>query len=857
MPSAPTKRNTTAMLRTWLLPLVSLLLLSVSLWVLHREFQAIHYWAIRETLVALPSGHLLWASLLCAANYLVLTIYDQLAFFYIGQRLARWRIALTAFISYAVSNSVGFALLSGTAVRHRLYSRWGVAAADLSRIVVLNFSTYWLGLVVLAGWSFTFHLHTYLEGELAQGIAQWLGALCMAMTVGYLMLTLLRKAPLRVWGFEMPMPSLPLALGQLLVSVTDWMLAAAVLYALLPPGGPSYGVLLGAFLAAQVMGLVSHVPGGLGVFESVMVLLLGYYLPTNQIIAVLLLYRLIYYVIPLTLALILLVGDELRQRRKTLARLGQSLGAYSVQFAPRLLAVFTFVAGLLLLFSGATPAQHNRLHWLSAMLPLGLSEASHFLGSLVGVGLLLLAQAVSRRIQLAYFLALAALVAGILTSLLKAADWEEASLLAVLLLIFLPSRSFFDRRAALFDTRFSPGWGIAVFAALGASIWLGIFVYRHVEYSSALWWQVALQQDAPRFLRASLGAAVTLLSFGIWHLLRPLPHFAEPPSAEELEQANCIIRVQSETLPFLVGLRDKALLFNAKRTAFVMYGVHGRTWVALGDPVGPSTAVPALIRGFVDRADDFGGVPVFYQVRPAQLHHYADLGMAFAKLGENARVPLKAFSLEGSRHKGLRSAMNRLLREQVNFRIIEAAAVERVLPQLRSVSDKWLASKSVSEKGFSLGFFDAAYLSSQPMAVLEREGRIIAFANLLCGPTGEELSIDLMRFAADVSHGIMDGLFAHLLQWGREHGYQWFNLGMAPLSGLTRSPLSPFWNRLGDFLYRHGEAFYNFEGLRAYKEKFHPVWEARYLAYPGGLALPVVLADIAALSAGGYLRIVR
>ena len=123
--------------------------------------------------------------------------------------------------------------------------------------------------------------------------------------------------------------------------------------------------------------------------------------------------------------------------------------------------------------------------------------------------------------------------------------------------------------------------------------------------------------------------------------------------------------------------------------------------------------------------------------------------------------------------------------------------------------------------------------------------------------TGEELSIDLMRFAADAPHGTMDGLFAHRLHWGREHGYQWFNLGMAPLSGLPRSPLSPLWNRLAGFLYRHGEAFYNFEGLRAYKEKFHPVWEARYLAHPGGLALPVVLADIAALSAGGYLRLVR
>ena len=80
---------------------------------------------------------------------------------------------------------------------------------------------------------------------------------------------------------------------------------------------------------------------------------------------------------------------------------------------------------------------------------------------------------------------------------------------------------------------------------------------------------------------------------------------------------------------------------------------------------------------------------------------------------------------------------------------------------------------------------------------------------------------------------------------------------MAPLSGLQTSPISPLWTRLGRFVYRQGEAFYNFEGLRTYRDKFHPVWEPRYLAYPGGLALPVMLLDIAALSAVGYVRIFR
>ena len=112
-----------------------------------------------------------------------------------------------------------------------------------------------------------------------------------------------------------------------------------------------------------------------------------------------------------------------------------------------------------------------------------------------------------------------------------------------------------------------------------------------------------------------------------------------------------------------------------------------------------------------------------------------------------------------------------------------------------------------------------------------------------------------MRYHRDAPKGVMEALFVHLMLWGKQQGYQWFALGMAPLSGFEPSPVASLWNRIGVFLYEHGEALYNFQGLRAYKEKFNPVWEPRYLAYPGGLRLPRILADVSALVAGGYRHI--
>jgi phosphatidylglycerol lysyltransferase len=125
------------------------------------------------------------------------------------------------------------------------------------------------------------------------------------------------------------------------------------------------------------------------------------------------------------------------------------------------------------------------------------------------------------------------------------------------------------------------------------------------------------------------------------------------------------------------------------------------------------------------------------------------------------------------------------------------------------------------------------------------------------GPGRLELSVDLMRFHHEAPNGVMEGLLVHVMRWGQEQNYRTFSLGMAPLSGFESSPVAPLWTRLGSFLYSHGETFYNFQGLRAYKDKFHPSWEPRYLAYPGGLKLARTLADVAALIAGGYLKVLR
>jgi phosphatidylglycerol lysyltransferase len=834
-----------------LVPVLGVLLFGFALAYLWTELRALSVVELARTLKTLPLSHLGLAAVLTVVNYIVLTGYDQLAFVYLRRSFPRWQIGMASFVGYAISNNLGFAILSGASARYRFYSRWGLTPQEISRIVIFYSGTFWLGLLVLGGWSLVVRPPSGLRNLSLHQWAMPVGVALFALALGYALFPLIKRGSIRILNLELAVPAPRLVVGQFVLSIADWALAGAVFWVLIPSPRPLFVEIIGSFVVAQCAGLVSNVPGGLAVFEGSMLLLLKADLDPAVLVPVLLAFRVIYYLMPLMLALGTLVVDASYERRYVLRRWGAAMGTFTVSMAPTILAIATFLAGSVLLFSGATPAESTRLHALSHVVPLPIVELSHFLNSLVGLGLLLISQALVRRVDAAWTLTVAGLVLGITVSLLKGLDYEEALVLAFVLALVMSARGEFDRRATLFE-RTSPLWLISVFLVVLASIVLGEFAFGHVQYSEQPLLRFEFQADAPRFLRATVGVAVILLAVGLRLLLSPAVPRLGLPTRKELAEAEPIIQSQRSSSAFLVYLGDKALLWNDERSAFLMYAVRGRTWVALHDPVGPPEAAPGLIRRFLELVDDTDGFPVFYQIRKDDLHRYADFGLSFAKVGEEALVPLSSFSLDGGARKKMRFTYNRLEKDGATFRFLGAEEVPNVLPELRAVSDDWLAFKSASEKRFSLGFFDESYLTRFPVAVLEVGGRLEAFASVWPGPGRVELSVDLMRHRATAPKNAVEGLFIFLMLWGRREGYEWFNLGMAPLSGLEPTALAPVWVKVASYLYRYSQPFYNFQGLRSFKEKFSPQWEPKYLAYPGGLALPRVLADVSALIAGGY-----
>jgi len=852
---SPVQEATRRRLVRGLTALAGLAMLVAALHTLRIELRAASWQGLAAGIAATAPERLVLALALTVLSYAVLTRSDALALGAVGRRLAWRQVAGVSFLAYAISHTVGLSVLSSASVRYRFYSRWGVTRAEFPRIVFLCSSTPWLGWGVLTGLSLLTNPTPAASGSAGPRTAMVIGGALVSSIAAYLVATAVRRRPLRVGRLALALPGSAVVTRQLILSMADWTLAGGVLYVLLPAGAPDLLTFLGAFLLAAFFGMVSHVPGGLGVFDGALVALLAPLLPPGDIVPALVMYRVVYYLLPFAAAMAGLAVDEARQRRAQLVRAGAVIDTMVGSFTPQLLATLAFVSGAVLLFSGATPASPGRLDLIARILPVGVVEASHFAASLTGVGLLILSHGLARRLDAAYYVAFGLVLVGIVASLFKGLDYEEALLLAFVFVALYRARALFDRRAAFFETRFSPAWTATLGGTVAASVWLGLFAFAHVEYANQLWWQFELHGEASRFLRASVGAAVAVAALGVSRLIGHAPYEAAAPTDRDLADAARVIASQSATMPNLAHLRDKALFFNGARTAFLMYAVQGRSWVVLGDPVGPTGEVPELLRRFLERCDDFGGVPVFYEVGPQHLHRYADYGLAFIKVGEEARVDLRSFSLAGPHAARHRQALRRLDMDGATFRVVPASDVPGIMARLRVVSEAWLRRKAGAEKRFSLGFFDEAYLTRFPVAVIERDGRVLAFSNLWLGADRVECSADLMRYAPEAPRSMMEALLLHVMLWGQQHGYQRFVLGMAPLSGFEQSTVAPLWHRLGAFLYQHGEAVYGFKGLRAYKEKFDPAWEPRYLAYRGGLRLPRILADLAALIAGGYARI--
>jgi phosphatidylglycerol lysyltransferase len=345
-----------------------------------------------------------------------------------------------------------------------------------------------------------------------------IGMLGLVLMAGYVGLGWWMDRPIRLFGYPFHLPRPRIAVAQIVLSVADLSLVAAVLYACLPHASAAgYPHVLAVYVLAFVVGLISHVPGGLGVFDAVVLVGLSTRLPADQILAGLLAFRLVYQLVPLISAGALFGVVEVLAARRRFAQTLEDISIWVGAVGPAVLAGCVFVGGVVLLFSNAMPMSSARLRLVETVLPLSVIETSHLMGSIAGVSLLLCAYGLAQRLRWAWAISAALLCAGGVSLMLKELAWEEALLLMLLFFALLPARREFRVSGPPPPQEYAFGWLVAIGVVLATAFWLGLFSYKHLD--DAEWWRFTLYDNASRFLRASIAVAVVALGAAAYRLL--------------------------------------------------------------------------------------------------------------------------------------------------------------------------------------------------------------------------------------------------------------------------------------------------------------------------------------------------
>ncbi|WP_371930735.1 bifunctional lysylphosphatidylglycerol flippase/synthetase MprF [Paracoccus spongiarum] len=856
--SAPARRSR---LRDLLPYLLAAALFGLGLYALHRLLAPVDLLAVAGQIRATPWPMIAMSVAATLAGYLCLAGYDWSALRHIGRPLPAPVVLTGGLMAYAFGNTIGLTALTGGAVRWRFYAGLGLSGLDIAAVSAFAAASFGIaatlvGLLALAAHPDALAPILPLSPGLLRGLAI---AACLAITLPLLLASISGRC-LRLGPFRMRAPSPGLLAGQLLFGIGDVCLSALALYVLLPGDLPDFLTFLAIFAAATMAGVVSHVPGGVGVFETVLIAALPAGAPIGSIAAALLLFRLIYYLLPFAIALASLSAFEawrLLGRGGGARRAARALAATEPAFraiqplAPMLLAVMVFGAGLLMSGSSLLPPLTRAAETAETFLPLALIEGSALLGSALGALLILLSLGLARRSLGAWTLTLLAMGLGAGMALFQGQETGQAAAMLAGLAMLLPFRPAFHRRSMLTHAALTPGWIVLMIAAIVGLGFVLFFAHKGTPYVNELWWQFAADERAPRALRSGLLASMVIALAALYLLLRAPRFRPAPPGPEELARAEAILRRGTSPLAGFALTGDKTILLSDDGQAFVMFGTAGSSWIAYGAAVGEPAAAQEVGFDFVDAARRAGARPVFYEIGPESVPQMLDLGMTLHKMGEEAVIDLTAFSLDGPSRKRLRTSHARAGRDGLSLDLHLPPHDDALFAEIGPVSSAWLDGKRAQEKGFSVGRYSRAWLDRWPVAVVRRHGRVVAFANVLVTDLPDRAALDLMRHVPDAPSGTMEFLFTALILRLRELGYRSFSLGMAPLSGLAPDRSRRLWDRFGALVYRHGGSFYNFEGLRAFKAKFDPAWVPRYLATATGMPPLLPLADAARLIARG------
>lgn len=634
------RRTAADRLKIWFgrLPaLLGVLLLIGAIYVIHHEFRHLRLHDIVVALRALPPRVLAISFGWTVLSYFVLTFYDRLGTIYAGHKVAYGKVAFASFCAYALSHNLGFAVVSGAAVRYRLYAHWGLTPPQIGKTVAFCSLTFGLGGLVLGGLVLLLEPSAipFFGDHLPPAVLYALGGLFWAIVLGYVTLSgALRR--LRLFGYRIELPGWRMAFVQVLLATADVAITATIFWQLLPHApGLTWVIFLGVYLACYTAGLATNLPGGIGVFDTALLLSLSPYLPAPDVAGAILVFRLYYYVIPLFLAGTLFAGNEIVLRGGALlhhtSRLSLAIGRWSEpDFAVAAGTGSVALCGVLMLCLGVLAPQ-TRFSWLEPEYADIASQAGQFVPSLIGAGLIVAALGLSRRVNLAWSLTIVFLLLGALFAASQAGRLWVAGILVLTTILVAPFRNCFYRHARLVAGPLDSSGTLSLITL--AICLLGLAATRshtHILSNNA-WWALVLSRNVPNSLRLTVALAVCLGLLALWNLLRPGRVVFLPWDRAA--------RARMAALGVTPPAQADGVVLGENACAAIAFRRCGRVLLGLGDPTGAESDRVSAIWRLRDLAQQEGLHPAFWRAGPGLLRVYGDLGLTPLPLGPDG-LPL-------------------------------------------------------------------------------------------------------------------------------------------------------------------------------------------------------------------------
>ncbi len=618
---------------------VGVVLLVGAVYVVWKEFRHLKIADIRAALDAIPRSALIGSLVWTVLSYGVLTFYDRLGTIYAGHKVSYARVSFASFCAYALSHNLGFAAVSGAAVRYRLYAHWGLTPFQIAKVVAFCSLTFTLGGLVLGGTILFVEPDAIpFFGDKVPTLAMYaIGVAMWAVVIAYMTLSRF-VGSVRLFGTEIGLPGWRMALLQVALATVDVAITAGIFYHLLPEApGLTYIRFLGIYVASYTAGLAANLPGGIGVFDGAMLLGLEPYVQAPQIVGAIVVFRLFYYVIPLFLAGALFAGNEIMLRGGAMVRsprMAQRVQGLSRWSEPAFAAVaaagVVALCGALLLGVGLLDDRPD-VSWMDPDYLTLATDAGRYLPSLIGATLIVMSVGLSQRVTLAWFLTIGLLLAAAaITAAQGLAAWVPAVMVLATLLL-LPFRNAYYRHARLLSGPLRAGTLAPLMALVLCVLTLAAFEPKVRGLDDNSWLELVLSPEAPNALRATVGLAVGLALIALWRLIRPGRVAWVPWSGGG--------RLHYASLGAVPPAEADGMVLGEMGRAGMPFRRCGRVLLGLGDPAGSAGDRVSAIWTLRDLAQQEGLDPAVWRAGPGLLKVYGDLGLAALPLGADG-LPL-------------------------------------------------------------------------------------------------------------------------------------------------------------------------------------------------------------------------